>query len=398
MLRIGGRFGSWEGRGRLSASPRWMWGWKAFFSLPVIPAQAGIHRAPWSYPGAVGSASRGKAAPAGHARPIDMWPTPMGIFAARPERNLASGRFGLSCSMPTLRQLEYLVALADLRHFGRAAQASNISQPSLSQQVRALEQRLGVVLVERNQTGVELTPIGREIAERARPVILAVKDIADLARQAQDGLAGTIRFGVTPTLGPYLMSDVISALHRKQPHLRLYIREGIPQEQALELSRGQLDMLLGPLPIAGEDLEIEPLFRERLHIVAAPDHELANRPSIGKGDLVGTGVLSLHSAHHLHRQVAAFCTDLGMLLLRDYEGTSLDSLRQMAGTGLGLTVLPELYIRSEVGGSSGVRILAVDDWHPVRSIAAAWRRGAAYSDAYRTIAACIAEEARRLLA
>ena len=300
--------------------------------------------------------------------------------------------------MPTLRQLEYLVALADLRHFGRAAQVSNISQPSLSQQVRALEQRLGVLLVERNQTGVELTPIGREVAERARPIILAVKDITDLAREAQDGLAGTIRFGVTPTLGPYLMSDVISALHRKQPHLRLYIREGIPEEQVLELSRGQLDMLLGPLPIAGENLEIEPLFRERLHIVAAPDHRLAYRPSIDKSDLVGVGVLSLHSAHHLHRQVAAFCTDLGMLLLRDYEGTSLDSLRQMAGTGLGLTILPELYIRSEVGGSSGVRILAVDDWNPARSIAAAWRRGAAYAVAYRTIAECIGEEARRLLA
>ncbi|MDG2515926.1 LysR substrate-binding domain-containing protein [Sphingobium yanoikuyae] len=295
--------------------------------------------------------------------------------------------------MPTLRQLEYLVALADLRHFGRAAQASHVSQPSLSQQLRALEQRLGTVLVERNQGSVELTPIGRELAERARGVLVAVEDMRELARRAQEGNAGTIRFGVTPTLGPYLMSNVILALHRQQPGLRLYIREGIPDEQALELARGQLDMLLGPLPIAGEGAIVEPLFRERLRLVAAPDHPLAQRPVLRKSDLKGAQVLSLHSAHHLHRQVAGFCMELGMELLRDYEGTSLDSLRQMAATGLALTILPDLYIRSEVGGSAGVKVLEVKNWQPTRSIAAAWRHGAAFADAYARIAECVRCEA-----
>jgi len=296
--------------------------------------------------------------------------------------------------MPTLRQLEYLVALADLRHFGRAAQASHVSQPSLSQQLRALEQRLGTVLVERNQTVVELTPIGREIAARARNILVGVEDLRELARRAEEGIAGTIRFGVTPTLGPYLMSDVISALHREQLGLKLYIREGIPDEQALELARGQLDMLVGPLPIAGDTLQIEPLFRERLRLVAAPDHPLAQLPLLRKSDLKGAQILSLHSAHHLHRQVAGFCMDLGMLLLRDYEGTSLDSLRQMAATGLALTVLPDLYIRSEVGGSAGVKVLEVEDWEPTRSIAAVWRRGAAYADAFRKIAARVQAQAK----
>lgn len=300
--------------------------------------------------------------------------------------------------MPTLRQLEYLVALADLRHFGRAAQASHVSQPSLSQQLRALEQRLGVQLVERNQSSVELTPIGRDIAERSRKVIVAVEDIRETARLAEQGKAGTIRFGVTPTLGPYLMSEVISALHREQPGLRIYIREGIPDEQALELSRGQLDMLLSPLPIAGDDLAIEPLFRERLHLVAAPDHPLAQAARVTRADLRGIEILSLHSTHHLHRQVAGFCMELGMLLLRDYEGTSLDSLRQMAATGLALTILPDLYIRSEVGGSAGVKVLEVEDWQPTRSIAAVWRNGAAYDAVFRKIAECVAGEARAMMA
>ena len=277
--------------------------------------------------------------------------------------------------MTTLRQFEYLVALADTRHFGRAAQTCHVSQPSLSQQLRTLEQSLGVVLIERTPSGAELTPIGRELAERARRVLVEVKDIKDRARRAQDGSAGTIRFGSTPTLGPYLMAGVIATLHRDLPEVRLYIREGIPDEQVLELSRGRLDMLLGPLPLIGDDLEVEPLFRERLHIVAPPDHPLAKRKGLKKADLKGAELLGLGAAYPLHRQVTGLSSKLGMTLLRDYEGTSLDSLRQMAGSGLGLTILPDLYVRSEVGGTSGVVLLEIAGWNATRSVAAAWRRG-----------------------
>lgn len=300
--------------------------------------------------------------------------------------------------MPTLRQFEYLVALADLRHFGRAAQSCAVSQPSLSQQLRALEDRLGVRLVERGLATAELTPVGREIADRARRVLIAVGDIGDLAQRAATGSAGTIRFGVTPTLGPYLMAGIVADLHRREPDLRLYIREGIPDEQVLELTRGQLDMLLGPLPLFGDDLVIEPLFRERLHLVAPLDHPLAGKVPVARAALRGEGVLGLSPQHPLHRQVTDICHDLGMQLLRAYEGTSLDSLRQMAGSGLGLTILPDLYIRSEVGGTSGVRVLAVEDWRPTRSIAAAWRRGAAYSEVYAAIAGRIGAEAHRIMA
>ncbi len=300
--------------------------------------------------------------------------------------------------MPTLRQLEYLVAIADLRNFGRAAQASHVSQPTLSQQIRSLEERLGVTLVERRLTGAELTPVGREIAERARRLLVDVKDMRDLARRAAEGAAGVIRFGVTPTLGPYLMPGIVAALHREQPDLKLYIREGIPDEQALELARGQLDMLLSPLPIAGDDLAIEPLLRERLYLVAPLDHSLARAARVGRGDLRGISILSLDHRHHFHRQVAALCEESGMRLLRDYEGTSLDSIRQMVGSGLGLAVLPEYYIRSEVGGSAGVKVLEVVGWAPWRSIAAAWRDGAAFGPVYVEIARRIQAEAAALSA
>ena len=299
--------------------------------------------------------------------------------------------------MPTLRQLEYLVAVADLQNFGRAADICHVSQPTLSQQLRALEDRLGVALIERKTSGAELTPIGREITARARRLVIEVQDIRDLARRAGEHLAGTLRFGVTPTLGPYLMPPIVAALHREQPDLRLYIREGIPEEQALALSRGALDMLLGPLPIEGCGLEVQPLFRERLFLVAPPDHPLAMRPKLCVEDLKGARVLSLGRSHHLHRQVADICAELGMELLGDYEGTSLDSVHQMASSGVGLAVLPELYIGSSVGGREGIDVLEPQGWKFTRSIAAAWRSGAAYRDAYRTIADRIQAEARALL-
>ncbi|MEJ2694816.1 MAG: LysR substrate-binding domain-containing protein [Candidatus Thiodiazotropha sp.] len=299
--------------------------------------------------------------------------------------------------MPTLRQLEYLIAVADTQHFGHASASVHVSQPTLSQQLKALEARLGVTLVERSNTPVQLTPVGREIADRARKVLLGVADLRGLARRSVSGLAGTVRFGVTPTLGPYLLPPIVAQLHRDHPDMRLHMREGIPDDQLAELRRGALDIVLAPLPVAGTDFEIEPLFREPLHLVAAPDNPLVNKSLLRKADLAGSGILSLDRRHHFHRQTENICEELNAELLRDYEGTSLDSLRQMAGAGIGLAILPELYLRSEVGGEDMVRRLTVTDWSATRSIAAVWRQGAAYDENYRIIAQAIADEARNRL-
>lgn len=299
--------------------------------------------------------------------------------------------------MTTLRQFSYLVAVADYRNFRRAADAVHISQPTLSQQLRSLEQQLGVTLVERNESPVQLTPIGRELVTRARKLLLEVKDIEDMARRAKAGMAGTIRFGVTPTLGPYLMPGIVASLHRAYPDMRLYVREGIPDEQARELARGELDMILSPLPIAGSNLHIEPLFREPLHIVCPPDHRLAQAALVSRQDFGGVGFLGLDRRHHAYRQTREICDELGADLLEDYQGTSLDALRQMCGSGLGFAILSELYLRSEVGGENMVKRLDLADWSASRSIAAIWREGAAYADTYRIIAEAIASEARCIL-
>lgn len=299
--------------------------------------------------------------------------------------------------MPTLRQLEYFLAVAELRHFGRAAQSCNISQPTLSHQLRALEQRLGVILIDRGSNLPELTPVGREIAERAKRAMLEISDIRKLATRSRDHLAGIVRFGVTPTLGPYLMPAIIGALNAEQPDLRLYIREGIPAEQARDLVAGRLDMLVGPQPIAGEDLEILPLFNEPLSVVA-PDHH----PLVGKGqlqctDLAGMQFLTLDHRHHFHQIVQTACARFGATILHDYEGTSLDSIQQMVGSRVGLAILPELYLRSEVGGDALVVRLPISDWSISRQIAAAWRIRSANAQDYRALAMRIKDQARELL-
>jgi LysR family hydrogen peroxide-inducible transcriptional activator len=298
--------------------------------------------------------------------------------------------------MPTLRQLEYLVTLADTGSFAQAARLTHVSQPTLSQQVKALEDRLGVKLLERSTTGAILTPIGRSIVVKARGVLGEVRDIAALATSAATGLAGTLRLGTTPTLGPYLLSPIIAELHRAAPGLKLYVREGIPDDQALALSRGDLDVLLGPLPIAGDDLHVEPLFREPLHLVSAIDCKLAGR-AIEPAALAGHTLLSLDPRHHLHRHAREIATAHGMVLSPDYEGTSLDSLHQMVASDLGLTVLPSLYLRSDVGGTAGLAILDVAGWKEHRSVALAWRRASSMEAAFRIIADHVQRSARRVL-
>jgi len=300
--------------------------------------------------------------------------------------------------MPTVRQLEYFLAVSEQHHFGRAAQLCNISQPTLSHQIRALEHRLGAILIERGTGAVELTPIGREIAERAKRVMLEIRDIRALAARSQRRIAGIVRFGITPTLGPYLMPAIIGALHTDQPDLRLYIREGIPVDQARDLVAGRIDMLVGPQPIVGEDLEIVPLFDEPLSIVAPDNHPLVTRAGLNSADLAGQRFLTLDRRHHFHQMVQRACAELGAEILHDYEGTSLDSIHQMVGIGIGLAILPELYLRSDVGGDALVARLPVSGWNSHRQIAAAWRARSANAEDYRTLAARIRTEAQALLA
>ena len=296
--------------------------------------------------------------------------------------------------MATLKQIAIFAKLADTGNMSEAANALALTQPALSQQLRTLETSLGLKLFERVPKGMQLTPAGRDLLSAARNVQNAVRDFDDAADRAAERFVGSIRFGVTPTLGPYLMPSVIKTLHRRYPGLRLYIREGIPDQQHAELAAGELDMVLSPLPIAGRGLAIEPLFREPLRIVVPPDDPLNERPRLVAADFAGRTFLTLDHRHHYHRQLETICGHLDATVLADYEGTSLDAVQQMVGSGVGLAILPELYIRSDAGGLDVVRIAEPEGWQEYRSVGVAWRSLAAFAELYTEIGETIAEEAR----
>ncbi|MXP29431.1 LysR family transcriptional regulator [Porphyrobacter algicida] len=296
--------------------------------------------------------------------------------------------------MPTLKQISIFAKLAATRNMGEAARTLGLSQPALSQQLMALETELGVRLFERVPKGMQLTPGGRKMLPAALTVLSAAREFGDVADHVARRFSGSIRFGVTPTLGPYLMPAVIKRLHQRYPGMRLFIREGIPELQQAELAAGQLDMVLSPLPIEGRGLHIEPLFREPLHIIAPPDDPLLTGDRNSQTDFAGRTFLTLDHRHHYHRQLENTCRNLGATILSDYEGTSLDALQQMVGSGVGLAILPELYIRSGAGGLDMVVVTNPPGWTEFRSIGATWRSSAAFADLYREIAKVIAAEAR----
>lgn len=297
--------------------------------------------------------------------------------------------------MPTLQQFRYLVAVADSLHFRRAAESVHVTQPTLSAQLRELEGKLGVQLVERSRAGVTLTPVGAQVAERARGVLRDVADIAALARSGADPLAGTVRVGIVGSLGGYFLPLVIPSLHARWPALKFYVREGTAEDLLRRLRDGALDVLFFPVPLDAPGLHIAPLFHEPLLVVVPANHPLAASPVVDRAQLRGETVMTLESGHRLHDTVAALCEETGARLSLDYEGTSLDTLRQMVATGLGLSVLPALYVRSEVAREALVTARPLSDPAPGREIAMIWRRTAAQGQAYGALAGAIRETLRR---
>jgi len=294
--------------------------------------------------------------------------------------------------MPTLRQLRYLAALAETLHFRRAAEECHVTQPTLSAQLRELELRLGVVLVERGHGRVVLTPAGREIAARARLVLREVDEIVAVAREAaRSPLSETLRMGIVQSLGSYLMPHLVPDLRERFPGLRFYLREGLPKSLLAQLADGALDLLAFPLPVPERDTETVRLFREPLLLVAPADHPLARRASVAPADLRGETIMALEPGHQLYNQVRELCAAIGAELSHDYEGTSLDTLRQMVAMGMGLSLLPALYVRSEVARETLVAARPMEGSAPARVIGLVWRRGAVRGAEFRTLAAAIRE-------
>lgn len=288
--------------------------------------------------------------------------------------------------MPSIRQLEYLVAISDARHFRRAAEGVGASQPTVSAQLKALELQLGAQLIERDRSSVITTPVGEQVVALARRVLQDVQEIRDVAARRGGEFAEVIRLGLPPTIGPYLLPKIIPDLHKGFPDLKLYVREDKPQALPPALKEGRYDVLIMPLPVRDPGLETLAIFREPLFIAIPADHPLAEKRTIVRKDLKGQSILALESGHQLQKQVEAVCEEVGAKLMFNYEGTSLDTLREMVGMGMGLSFLPGLYVRSSLGKDPSVRVSELEDRSLHRTIGLVWRKTSYRSSEFKTLA------------
>src|SRR5688500_10002580 len=276
-----------------------------------------------------------------------------------------------------LRDLRYLVALADHRHFGRAAEASFVSQPTLSTQIRKLEEELGVPLFERAPRRVMLTPAGRDIAERARRIVGDVEQMKEVARRSQDPEAGTVRLGMFPTLGPYLLPHVVPGIRARFPKLELLLVEEKSDVLLTRLREGKLDAGLLALPVHDDQLHVEFLFEEPFLLAVSEAHPLARRDSLALKELSDQRLLLLEDGHCLRDQALDVCQVAGAGEMSGFQATSLETLRQMVAANVGVTLLPTLAIKPPVARSQNIRLLGFSDSKPSRQIAMVWRRSSA---------------------
>jgi len=276
-----------------------------------------------------------------------------------------------------LRDLHYLVSLADHRHFGRAAEACFVSQPTLSTQVRKLEEELGVTLVERNPRKVLLTEVGQQIVARARDVLNEVEQIRHIAHRDQDPAAGSLRLGIFPTLGPYLLPHVLATIRTRFPRLELLLVEEKSPELMQRLREGKLDAALLALPVHDEALHAEFLFEEPF-LLAAPDaHPLAGRRALKLADLEDQHLLLLEDGHCLRDQALEVCRMSGASEKQGFRATSLETLRQMVAANVGVTLLPVLAVQPPIARTGNVHLTPFRGHAPSRRIAMFWRKSSA---------------------
>jgi LysR family hydrogen peroxide-inducible transcriptional activator len=273
-----------------------------------------------------------------------------------------------------LKDLKYLVALADTGHFGRAAQRTFVSQPTLSAQLKKLEEYLGVKLVERHPKNVQLTEVGKQIVARARHMLSEGDEILALARNNTDPLSGKLKVALIPTIGPYLLPRVMQKLRKALPQLGLMLYEYQTEDLLKRLKEGEIDLGILALPIEQDGLECRRLYREEFTVALPSDNPLAQKPTIKVSDLKGQTLLLLEDGHCLRDQALEVCSRIDVREAEDFRATSLETLRHMVVAGFGVTLMPELAVESPFGSQRGLVIRQFTKPAPARTVGAVWRK------------------------
>ncbi|KAA9130800.1 LysR family transcriptional regulator [Marinihelvus fidelis] len=287
-----------------------------------------------------------------------------------------------------LRALKYLIKLAELQHFSRAADACYVSQPTLSTQIRKLEEELGVQLVERAPRNVQLTPVGKDVVARARHVLRDVEQIYSVARRSRDPETGTLRLGLFPTLAPYLLPHVMPGIRQRFPRLRLELAEEKTADLLNKIDDGELDAGLIALPVGHDNLEHEVLFEEPFVMALPQNHPLASKDSIDVGDLDGAELLLLEDGHCLRDQALEVCAMANARERLDFHATSMETLRQMVAADVGVTLMPVMAVRPPIAQTQGIELRSFAKPAPHRTIALVWRRTSPLGELMRELATC----------
>jgi LysR family hydrogen peroxide-inducible transcriptional activator len=288
----------------------------------------------------------------------------------------------------TLVELRYLVAVADQRHFGQAAARCFVSQPSLSASIRNIELELGVRVFERSKAGVIVTDIGAGIVAQARRTLQEAARVQTVAQQGRNQLQGVLRLGVIPTIAPYLLPKLTVALHKLAPQMPLDIEEAMTTNLERLLSAGDLDAIIVALPFAEPGVDVRALYDEDLLIAAPSGHALCRKRAVAAADLDASELLMLPAGNCLRDQVLDACSEFSRPPAPGRQGSSLETLRSMVATGLGITVLPATAL-VERFASSLVRTIVFKSPVPQRRVALAWRVGYVRPEAIERIAEAI---------
>ena len=286
----------------------------------------------------------------------------------------------------TMKHLRYFDALATHAHFGRAAEACAISQPALSLQMKELEALLGAPLIERGARQVRLTPLGEDFAARTRDILRAVDELGDLARAASGPLSGRLRIGVIPTVAPYLLPRIIKDLSARLPGLDLHPREAVTARLLDDLAQGRLDIAIVALPVSEPALVEHPLFEEEFVLVRPAED--AAKPVPDRDSLRTMRLLLLEEGHCFRDQALSFCNLSPSVARAVMEGSSLSTLVQMVGAGIGVTLIPHMAVAIETQ-SAPVSIVRLPPPRPSRTIGMVWRRSNPLADPLARIAGLI---------
>jgi len=291
--------------------------------------------------------------------------------------------------LPTLKQLQYLVALHDAGHFGRAAEACFVTQSTLSAGIRELETLIGVVLVERTRRVVRFTPLGERIVEKARRVLREADELGDLARAAGRPLSGEMRMSVIPTIAPFLLPRILPRLRRDYPELRLYLREETSGQACEGLHHGRTDCVLLALPFSCGEVEVAPLFDDRL-FVAFREGEM-DPARVRPADIDETRLLMLEDGHCLKDHALAACNRPELRAEATMLGTSLHTMVQMVDNGLGVTMLPEMAVEAGILDHTHVTARPLEAENAARHIALVWRKASPRERDFRLLAKVLAD-------